>query len=145
MRRSGVPVPEEKPIEKDKEVDEMMGVSKTVKHQANRRQELREEEIEETTGKGLGVQHRASHKGETGEKLKVEDNLEEGVELLRKAIRKQLYESYQINEENIEEEEKWIQKAVDPEHKGYCTPMTKPTCTPKRKALAKRFKKGIEK
>jgi hypothetical protein len=43
-----------------------------------------------------------------------------------------------------EEDEKWIQKAVNPEHKGYCTPMTKPTCTPKRKALAKRFKKGIE-
>jgi hypothetical protein len=43
-----------------------------------------------------------------------------------------------------EEDDKWIQKAVDPEHKGYCTPMTKPTCTPKRKALAKRFKRGIE-
>lgn len=46
--------------------------------------------------------------------------------------------------DKIEEEEKWIQKAVDPKHKGYCTPMTKPTCTPRRKALAKRFKKGIE-
>lgn len=34
----------------------------------------------------------------------------------------------------------WIQKAVNPEHEGYCTPMTKPTCTPRRKALAKRFK-----
>ena len=34
----------------------------------------------------------------------------------------------------------WIQKAVNPAHKGYCTPMTKPTCTPKRKALAKTFK-----
>lgn len=34
----------------------------------------------------------------------------------------------------------WIQKAVNPKHKGYCTPMTKPTCTPRRKALAKRFK-----
>jgi len=44
----------------------------------------------------------------------------------------------------LNEEDKWIQKAVDPEHKGYCTPMTKPTCTPKRKALAKRFKKGID-
>lgn len=43
-----------------------------------------------------------------------------------------------------EGDDKWIQKAVDPEHKGYCTPMTKPTCTPKRKALAKRFKKGID-
>jgi hypothetical protein len=34
----------------------------------------------------------------------------------------------------------WIQKAVNPKHKGYCTPMTKATCTPKRKALAKTFK-----
>jgi len=25
---------------------------------------------------------------------------------------------------------KWIQKAVNPAHKGYCTPMTKATCTP---------------
>ncbi len=57
---------------------------------------------------------------------------------------------FQIKEEKSsqeilkEAEEKWIQNAVNPEHKGYCTPMTKPTCTPKRKALAKRFKKGIE-
>ena len=35
----------------------------------------------------------------------------------------------------------WIQKAVNPKHKGYCTPMTKKTCTPRRKALAKTFKK----
>lgn len=48
-----------------------------------------------------------------------------------------------INEQGLEED-KWIQKAVDPKHKGYCTPMTKDTCTPKRKALAKRFKAGIE-
>lgn len=38
-------------------------------------------------------------------------------------------------------DKKWIQKAVNPEHKGYCTPMSKPTCTPKRKALARTFKK----
>lgn len=35
----------------------------------------------------------------------------------------------------------WIQKAVNPKHKGYCTPMTKKTCTPRRKALARTFKK----
>jgi len=35
----------------------------------------------------------------------------------------------------------WIQKAVNPDHEGYCTPMTKSTCTPRRKALAKTFKK----
>jgi hypothetical protein len=38
----------------------------------------------------------------------------------------------------------WIQHAVNPKHKGYCTPMTKKTCTPRRKALAKRFKHGLE-
>lgn len=36
----------------------------------------------------------------------------------------------------------WIKKAINPKHKGYCTPMTKSTCTPRRKALARRFKKG---
>ena len=29
---------------------------------------------------------------------------------------------------------------INPKHKGYCTPMTKKTCTPRRKALAKRLK-----
>jgi hypothetical protein len=38
-------------------------------------------------------------------------------------------------------DKKWIQKAINPEHKGYCTPMTKSTCTPKRKALAKTLKR----
>lgn len=42
----------------------------------------------------------------------------------------------------LSEKKKWIQKAINPEHEGYCTPMTKSTCTPRRKALAKRFKKG---
>lgn len=36
----------------------------------------------------------------------------------------------------------WIQKAINPAHKGYCTPMTKSTCTGHRRALALRFKKG---
>ena len=31
---------------------------------------------------------------------------------------------------------------INPDHKGYCTPMTKETCTPRRKALAKRLKPG---
>lgn len=47
-------------------------------------------------------------------------------------------------EKEVDESKKWIQKAVNPKHEGYCTPMTKKTCTPRRKALAKRFKKGIE-
>ena len=49
----------------------------------------------------------------------------------------------QVHEELLNEKN-WIQKAVNPKHKGYCTPMTKPTCTPRSKALARRFKKGIE-
>jgi len=49
--------------------------------------------------------------------------------------------------EELEEDKdsNWMQKAVNPEHEGYCTPMTKETCTPRRKALAKRFKKAAKK
>ncbi|MAH51268.1 hypothetical protein CMI37_35955 [Candidatus Pacearchaeota archaeon] len=50
-----------------------------------------------------------------------------------------------IKEEDLEEDKDWIQKAVNPEHEGDCTPMTKKTCTPARKALAKRFKKAARK
>lgn len=42
---------------------------------------------------------------------------------------------------SMAKEGKWIQKAINPKHKGYCTPMTKKTCTPKRKALAMTLKK----
>lgn len=35
----------------------------------------------------------------------------------------------------------WLQKAINPKHKGYCTPITKKTCTPRRKALALTLKK----
>ena len=43
------------------------------------------------------------------------------------------------------EKKNWIQGAVNPKHKGYCTPISKPTCTPKRKALAKTLKKIAKK
>lgn len=36
----------------------------------------------------------------------------------------------------------FLKKAINPAHKGYCTPMTKSTCTPRRKALARRLKPG---
>ena len=52
-----------------------------------------------------------------------------------------------IEEQTLSEKKKkknWMGD-LDPEHKGYCTPMTKKTCTPKRKALAKRFKKAARK
>jgi len=35
----------------------------------------------------------------------------------------------------------WIQGAVNKSHAGYCTPMSKKTCTPARKGLAETFKK----
>lgn len=35
----------------------------------------------------------------------------------------------------------WIQHAINPAHKGYCTPMSKSTCTGHRRALALMFKK----
>ena len=43
---------------------------------------------------------------------------------------------------SLSETKDWIQKAINPAHKGYCTPMTKETCTPARKAFAKRAKRG---
>jgi len=36
---------------------------------------------------------------------------------------------------------KWIQKAINPKHKGFCTPESKKTCTPRRKALAHTLRK----
>jgi hypothetical protein len=42
-------------------------------------------------------------------------------------------------------DKKWIQKAINPKHKGYCTPQTKATCTPKRKALAQTLRKIAKK
>jgi len=64
-------------------------------------------------------------------------------ERLREYIRKTIQEV--LSEVELNKDDRWIQKAVNPSHKGDCTPMTKKTCTPKRKALAKRFKGGIEK
>ena len=40
---------------------------------------------------------------------------------------------------------KWIQKAINPKHKGFCTPETKATCTPRRKALAHTLRKMSKK
>jgi len=40
---------------------------------------------------------------------------------------------------------KWIQKAINPKHKGFCTPETKATCTPRRKALAHTLRKMAKK
>ena len=40
---------------------------------------------------------------------------------------------------------KWIQKAINPKHKGFCTPLSKKTCTPRRKALAVTLKKMAKK
>jgi hypothetical protein len=36
---------------------------------------------------------------------------------------------------------KFLQK-IKPSHRGFCSPMTKKTCTPRRKALARRLKPG---
>lgn len=42
----------------------------------------------------------------------------------------------------MERKKKWLKGAIDPDHEGWCTPMSKPTCTGHRRALAKRFKHG---
>jgi hypothetical protein len=50
-------------------------------------------------------------------------------------------EDSQYKKGGATKDKNWIQKAINPAHKGYCTPMTKSTCTPKRKALAMTLKK----
>lgn len=77
--------------------------------------------------------------------IKNRTNPEAAVKRMTKAERqaKEIEDSYKKNGGKVTskaKDGKWIQKAVNPAHKGYCTPMTKPTCTPKRKALAKTFK-----
>ena len=49
--------------------------------------------------------------------------------------------SVELGKKGTKTDKKWIQKAVKPSHRGFCTPMTKSTCTPRRKALARTFKK----
>lgn len=39
----------------------------------------------------------------------------------------------------------WISKAINPAHKGYCTPESKKTCTTARKALAHTLRKIAKK
>ena len=66
------------------------------------------------------------------------------IKIIKEEVEKVLEEEEEV-EKALEEDDDWIQKAVDPDHEGYCTPMTKKTCTPRRKALAKRFKKAAKK
>ena len=70
---------------------------------------------------------------------------EEAAEFFDLDPSKLLDEMMKEEEEELDEDKDWIQKAVNPEHEGDCTPMTKSTCTPARKALAKRFKKAARK
>lgn len=53
--------------------------------------------------------------------------------------------AYKLNENDSDMNERkfggWIQKAVNPKHRGFCSPMTKSTCTPRRKAFAMTMKK----
>ena len=41
----------------------------------------------------------------------------------------------------MKHKKKWLQSAINPKHKNFCTPMTKPTCTGRRRALALTLKK----
>ncbi len=73
-----------------------------------------------------------------------EDNLKNSILTFGDKI-KQFKTPLEEKKKKKKKDDKWIQKAVDPKHKGYCTPMTKKTCTPKRKAFAKIMKTTIRK
>jgi len=79
-------------IENDKNENISKSTSLTTKKSTPQRLK-KSKEIEETTGKGQGVNRRASHKGKSGENLKLE---EAQILQLRKAIRKTIYENYGV-------------------------------------------------
>lgn len=56
-------------------------------------------------------------------------------------IIKSIREDSQYKKGGATKDKNWIQKAINPAHKGYCTPESKKTCTPKRKALAHTLRK----
>jgi len=82
-------------------------------------------------------------------KQTIREEIEKALAELEEASKKKDDEDVDPYERPLEaplaEKDDWIGKAVDPDHKGDCTPMTKSTCTPPRKALAKRFKKAAKK
>ena len=49
--------------------------------------------------------------------------------------------TYSTMEDVKKAKKNWLAKAVNPKHVGFCTPVTKKTCTPKRKAFAMMMKK----
>ncbi len=52
-------------------------------------------------------------------------------------------EFLETKSETVDEGTKnWIQGAINPKHKGFCSKLSNKECTPRRKALAKRFKSG---
>jgi len=67
---------------------------------------------------------------------------EENISEIRKMLQEESSKYIRLREEKKEKksDDNWIEKAVNPEHEGYCTPMTKKTCTPKRKAFAMTMK-----
>lgn len=81
---------------------------------------------------------------DTMDRLKQQHNIAEGnikkmkVSQLKNLVREVI--ELCISEKVKLGEKKWISTAIDPSHKGYCTPMTKSTCTSKRKAFAMRAK-----
>lgn len=76
----------------------------------------------------------------TGALISVPEHLQEDVKKII-AIGGDPMTILQSENLSVAKEGGWIQKAVNPKHKGYCTPMSKKTCTPRRKAFAKTMKK----
>jgi hypothetical protein len=60
----------------------------------------------------------------------------------KKSIRENVYNRLgTLLLEKKKKDKKWLQKAVNPKHEGWCTPMTKSTCTGHRRAFAQLMKR----
>lgn len=83
------------------------------------------------------------HQYENKQPMKIKKTLLESlIKVCTKELLQQINEAKKSKEVKLTEKKGWIQNAVNLDHKGDCTPMTKSTCTPAKKALAKRFKSG---
>jgi hypothetical protein len=109
-------------------------------------EQIKEFESGEGEGEGEGSSEpeagetQEHEEGETAAEEKSEH--EEDGEKEEKDEKKDSDDMFESAIQELQEKKKnWIKDAVNKEHEGYCTPESKPTCTPRRKALAKRFKK----
>lgn len=94
-----------------------------------------------TTSKPTAASARLINNKSNNFKAQVEITNEDGTTSLISPAEYDTWAKTHKHEKHFKDGGHWIQDAVNPKHRGFCSPMTKSTCTPHRKALARTFKK----